>query len=429
MNPTQNDKQTSLPANNQRPKLIAMYFPQLHAIPENDTWWGKGFTDWDNVKKAKPQFEGHYQPRVPLGDNYYDQSKQETLRWQIDLAKTHNIYGFCHYHYWFDGKQLLETPTNLIMENKEFDFPFCLSWANETWSRRWDAQEHQVLIKQTHPPTKDSWKRHYDYLIRAWKDPRAIKVDGKPMFVIYRPQRIDKINDMLAYWRELALGDGLPGLYFIYQMQYELQREVRLESLESFDAAFQFQPFEAIYSPAYHKTSLIYKTFKLLPDDKQDIYRNFRARFYKSFTFTFNKTSIHQSVLFKFYTLLSEHVQNRLHSFKASYVKNLTFHDYDTIWKLITEIRTDEKLTIYPGAFVDWDNSARYKKRATLFKGASPQSFEKWFSTLVATMPQRNLPENFIFLNAWNEWSEGTYLEPDEKFGHQYIQAIKKVLG
>lgn len=367
-----------------------MYFPQLHAIPENDTWWGKGFTDWDSVKTAKPQFEGHYQPRIPLENNYYDQSKLETLRWQIYLAKAHGIYGFCHYHYWFDGKQLLETPTNLMMENKDIDFPFCLSWANETWSKRWDGKDHHILIQQTHTPTKESWKKHYDYLIKAWKDPRAIKVDGKPVFVIYRPQRIERINDMLAYWRELAIKDGLPGLYLIFQKQYELPIKA---CLDSFDAAFQFQPFEALYSPA------------------------------------FDKSSIRHSFMFKFFRILPEYLQDIFRSLRTSYFKNLTFHNYDAVWKQIIEIRPDEKLTTYPGAFVDWDNAARYKNRATIFKGASPQSFEKWFSSLVDTMPQRNLPENFIFLNAWNEWSEGTYLEPDEKYGYQYIEAVKRVLG
>jgi hypothetical protein len=314
MHLSKNDQQATLPTENQQAKLIAMYFPQLHAIPENDTWWGKGFTDWNNVTAATPQFEGHYQPRVPLGNNYYDQSKLETLRWQIDLAKAHGIYGFCHYHYWFDGKQLLETPTNLIMENKDIDFPFCLSWANETWSRRWDGRDHHILIQQTHPPIKESWKKHYDYLIKAWKDPRAIKVDGKPVFVIYRPQRIERINDMLAYWRELAVNDGLPGVYYIFQKQYELSTKA---CLDSFDAAFQFQPFEALYSP------------------------------------TFDKSSIRHSFMFKFFRILPEYLQDIFRGLRTSYFKNLTFHDYDAVWKQIVEIRPDEKLTTYPGAFVD----------------------------------------------------------------------------
>lgn len=371
-------------------KLIAMFFTQLHAIPENDEWWGKGFTDWENVKSASPQYDGHYQPRIPLNKNYYDQSQLETLRWQIDLAKQYGVYGFCHYHYWFDGKQLLETPTNLIMANKDIDFPFCLSWANETWSRRWDGRNSHILIQQTHPPTRVSWKRHYDYLIKAWTDPRAIKVDGKPVFVIYRPQYIDKIDEMLAFWRELAQQDGLPGLYFIFQKQGELFNS---KCVKSFDALFQFQPFEAINSPTY------------------------------------DKDSIKHSRLFKLVRGLPERYQDMLRDIRAKFVKELTFHDYDTAWRQVVAIRPDQKLTTFPGAFMDWDNTARYKNRATIYQGASPESFHKWFPRLVDTMPQRNLPENFIFLNAWNEWSEGAYLEPDERYGYQYLEAVKKVLA
>ncbi|NOT66644.1 MAG: glycoside hydrolase family 99-like domain-containing protein [Methylotenera sp.] len=371
-------------------KLIAMYFPQLHAIPENDAWWGEGFTDWNNVKSASPQYDGHYQPRVPLDNNYYDQSKIETLRWQISLAKEYGLYGFCHYHYWFDGKQLLETPTNLIMDNKDIDFPFCLSWANETWSKRWDGRGYHILIEQTHIPTKECWKAHYDYLIRAWTDPRAIKVDGKPVFVIYRPQRIDKIDEMLAFWRELALKDGLSGLYFIFQKQGELHNN---RCLNSFDAVFQFQPQEAVNSPSY------------------------------------NKNSIRHSALFKVIQNLPERYQDMLRLLRAKFVRELTFHDYDEAWKKVIEIRTDQKLTTFPGAYVDWDNTPRYKKRATIFSEATPEKFNKWLSQLVETMPQRNLPENFIFLNAWNEWAEGAYLEPDERYGYAYLEAVKRAVS
>ncbi|MFZ5524808.1 MAG: glycoside hydrolase family 99-like domain-containing protein [Pseudomonadota bacterium] len=380
---------TSVPSRPHDVKLIAMYFPQLHAIPENDEWWGKGFTDWNNVRSAVPMYEGHYQPRVPLDENYYDQSRLETLRRQIDLAKRYGVHGFCHYHYWFDGKQLLETPTNLVMANKDIDFPFCLSWANETWTKRWDARDHHILIQQTHPPARESWKKHYDYLIKAWTDPRAIKVDGKPVFVIYRPQRIEKIDEMLAYWRELAQQDGLPGLYFIFQKQYELANR---NCLNSFDALFQFQPFEAINSPA------------------------------------FDKKSIKHTLLFKLVRSLPERYQNMLRGVREAFIKELTFHDYNAIWQKITEIHPDQNLTTYPGAFVDWDNTARYKKRATIFRGASPEAFGRGLARLVDTMPQRNLPENFIFLNAWNEWSECAYLEPDERYGHQYLEVVKRVL-
>lgn len=370
-------------------KLIAMYFPQFHAIPENDEWWGKGFTDWVNVRSATPQFAGHNQPRVPLNNNYYDQSEIETIRWQVDLAKRHGLFGFCHYHYWFDGKQMLETPTNLWIDNKDIDFPFCLSWANETWSRRWDGRDHHILVQQTHPPAKERWKKHFDYLIKAWMDTRSIKVDGKPVFVIYRPHRIEKIAQMLEYWRELALQAGLPGLYIMAQKQYEFPNK---ECISAFDGVFQFQPFEAIYSPS------------------------------------FDIKSIKHSPLFKLVRKLPERAQDMMRGVRAKFVKELTFHDYESVWQQIIQLRAEGNLDTYPGAFIDWDNASRYKRRATIFEGATPEVFQKWFGKLVETMPERHLPENFIFLNAWNEWSEGTYLEPDDRHGYKYLEAVRAVL-
>ncbi len=370
-------------------KLIAMYFPQLHAIPENDGWWGAGFTDWVNVRKARPQFEGHNQPRIPLDNHYYDQSQMETLRWQVDLAKSHGVYGFCHYHYWFDGKQLLETPTNLMLQNKELDLPFCLSWANETWSRRWDASDYHVLIKQTHPAEKSRWKLHFDYLLKAWSDDRAIKVDGKPVFVIYRPQHISHIDDMLDYWRELAVGAGLNGLYFLVQKNWEFPRR---DYLKGFDAIFQFQPFEAMYSPFFENSPIKHRQ------------------------------------LAKLFHLLPESVQSLGRAVYAKLNQRLEHWDYDEVWNQMIQIHNDPELTTYPGVFVDWDNTARYGNRARVFKDASPERFEPWFARLVDSMEKRNLPENFMFLNAWNEWAEGAYLEPDEKNGYGYLQAIERQL-
>jgi len=371
-------------------KVVALYFTQLHAIPENNEWWGEGFTDWENVKKAKSLFEGHNQPRIPLNSNYYDQSRVDVIRSQIELAKAYGIYGFCHYHYWFDGKQLLETPTNLFLQNTDIDFPFCLSWANETWSKRWDGRDHDILIKQTHPPLKQRWKLHFDYLIRAWRDERAICVDSKPIFIIYRPHNIPEIENMLEYWRELAVEHGLKGLYFIFQKQYELPKR---DCLKSFDATFQFQPFEAIHSP------------------------------------DLDSNSIRQSKWFKMVRALPVGIEDILKSIYCLFVKGLTFYDYDSVWKEIVKVRQDTELITFPGAFVDWDNSARYNNRATIFRGVSPEKFEYWLGKLVQSMPEREIPEPFIFLNAWNEWAECTYLEPDERYAFDYLEAVKRVLA
>jgi len=379
-------------SDSKRVKLLAFYFPQFHAIPENDEWWGKGFTDWVNVRKAKPLFPGHYQPRVPLDGNYYDQSRKETLAWQIDLAKRYGLHGFCHYHYWFDGKQLLETPTNLVMASRELDFPFCLAWANETWSRRWDGRDHHILQEQTHKPDKAIWQRHFDYLLRAWSDDRAIKVDGKPMFLVYRAHRIEKLGEMFDFWRELAHRRGLPGLYFATIKQYEFPVP---EVLRHFDAVVQFQPFEALYSPDYpvppvlESSAAVRVARKVLPDKMQDVLRAMR------------------------YQLLPRQ----------------TFYDYEEVWRQIMKVEREGGIAAFPGAFVDWDNTARYKKRARIFRGASPERFEYWFRQLVQRTAERPAPEHFIFMNAWNEWAESTYLEPDERHGYRYLEAVQRCLA
>ena len=373
-------------------KLIALYFPQLHAIPENDTWWGKGFTDWVNVRKAKPQFDGHNQPRVPLDDRYYDQSQMETLAWQIGLAKQYGVHGFCHYHYWFDGKQLLETPTNLMLDNKKLDFPFCLAWANETWSRRWDGLEHHILQEQTHQPDKAMWERHFNYLYRAWSDERAIKIDGKPVFLIYRPHRIEKIDEMFDCWRNLAQQRGLPGLYFVAMKQYEYPMP---EVLAYFDASMHFQPFEALYSPDFD-------------NDKPAILPEFLMRMLRR---------------------LPEPVMAFLRAVRDTRGPALTFYDYEKVWGHMLKVERDGGLPTFPGAFVDWDNTARYGNRARIFKGASPERFSYWFKRLVQVTAQRPANERMIFLNAWNEWAEGTYLEPDSRHGYRYLEAVKDGLA
>ena len=373
-------------------KLVALYFPQLHTIPENDEWWGKGFTDWVNVRKAKPQFDGHNQPRVPLDDRYYDQSQMETLAWQIGLAKQYGVHGFCHYHYWFDGKQLLETPTNLMLDNKKLDFPFCLAWANETWSRRWVGLEHHILQEQTHRPDNAMWERHFNYLYRAWSDERAIKIDGRPVFLIYRPHRIENIGEMFECWRNLARQRGLPGLYFVAMKQYEYPMP---EVLAYFDASMHFQPFEALYSPDFD-------------NDKRAILPEFIMRVLRR---------------------LPEPVMAFLRAVRDTRVPALTFYDYEKVWSHMLKVERDGGLPTFPGAFVDWDNTARYGNRARLFNGASPERFAHWFKRLVQVTAQRPANERTIFLNAWNEWAEGTYLEPDARHGYRCLEAVRDGLA
>ena len=197
-------------------KIIAFYLPQFHEIPENNKWWGKGFTEWVNVKKARPLFENHNQPRVPLNKNYYNLLDEKTQKEQVKLANDYGLYGFCFYHYWFDGKLLLEKPVEKFLKNKSLDTHFCICWANEHWTNAWANKEAKVLIEQKYGNKKE-WKDHFDYLLNFFKDDRYIKENNKPLLVIYRPELIDCLKEMLEFWDEEAKKHGFAGLDFAYQ--------------------------------------------------------------------------------------------------------------------------------------------------------------------------------------------------------------------
>ena len=219
-------------------KVIAWYLPQFHEIPENNEWWGTGFTEWVNVKKAKPLEEGHNQPRIPLNDRYYDLSDVSVQKWQIETAKKYGVYGFCMHHYWFDGKLLLEKPIEQYLKNKGLDFPFCICWANEHWTNRWIAGNEKILIEQKYGNKKE-WKDHFEYLLPFFRDERYIRIDGKPFMVIYRPELIDCINEMLDYWQKLAKMSGLPGITFAYQgMKWDFVKN-KDDSRFSYDIEYQ----------------------------------------------------------------------------------------------------------------------------------------------------------------------------------------------
>ena len=192
-------------------KIIAFYLPQFHNIPENDEWWGDGFTEWTNVKAATPIYEGHHQPKVPLNKNYYDLLNDDVKIWQANIAKENGIYGFCYYHYWFNGKMLLEKPMEQMLKNPKIDIPFCVCWANEPWTKNWVNQEKVVLIPQKYGDKKE-WKEHFDYFLPFFKDPRYMKENNCPIFIIYRPAVMSCVSEMMEYWKELAIQDGFNGL-------------------------------------------------------------------------------------------------------------------------------------------------------------------------------------------------------------------------
>lgn len=378
-------------------KVIAFYLPQYHCIPENDKWWGKGFTEWTNTKKAKPLFEGHYQPKTPLNKNYYNLLEKGVMEKQAKLARENGIYGFCYYHYWFkDGKKLLEKPIEAMLKNKEVDIPFCLCWANENWSKRWDGGKNEVIIEQDYGDEKE-WELHFLYLLEFFKDPRYIKIDGKPVFVIYKPQLIPKVSKMMNYFRKRALQCGLKGISFLCQHpSWILDKRY---NPNYFDYIIKFEPF------------FTYSTINRNVDLNQYSLKN---RFWN----LINENNILLQILD---TL--KNIRDKTQKSLKNDQSFLQVKDYDEYWNYILANRISNKKLIQ-GAFTDWDNTAR-KTNGMLFKGGSPEKFEKYFQKLVNTNKSK---DSIIFINAWNEWAEGAYLEPDEKYGYSYLESVSRAV-
>ena len=349
-------------------KVLAINLPAYHQIPENDKWWGEGFTEWDNVKNGKPLFSGHYQPIKPLHNNYYNLTNLNDLKKQRTLAKKYGIYGFIYYHYWFgEGRQLFEKPLEMIKDQIQDDFPYCLCWANETWKTTWHGLEPKTLIEQKYPGFED-WKSHYNYLREYFKDSRYIKIDNKPILFIYKPNEIPKYDQMIECLNEWAISDGFDGVYII---EYISAKNKMLHSSKS-DAVFEFEP--------------LYTTF-----------------------FDISKINLFKRFLCK--------------KFKMT-----DYQPFDKLWKYINKrTRTYKGKTIFKGCFSGWDNSARKGKESMVVKGKTPEKFEKYFREFV-TRNRKDASTEFCVINAWNEWSEGAYLEPDSRDKYKYLEIIKEII-
>lgn len=367
--------------------IFAFYLPQFHAIPENDRAWGKGFTEWTNVKKAEPLFEGHYQPRVPaLG--YYNLLDPQVMRDQASLAKAYGVTAFCYYHYWFkDGKKLLEKPLEAMLKDKKVDMPFIFCWANENWSKRWDGGNSEIICKQDYGNESD-WAKHFDYLLEFFKDERYVKVEGKPILIIYKPDEIPNLKPMLAFFRSSAKENGFPDLfiglqYFCPEFVIGPKRKVAL-----FDFSVNFEPIHTFTRPAGEsnaKTLLKRSIRKTFPD---------------------------------FYAWLGKMKRK-----KNKTGSSLRIYNYEEVAN--DSLKNAKRLPggVAFGAFCGWDNTPRNKNGAAI-KGASPELFESYLKNLIALNRDQRRPLRWIFINAWNEWGEGAYLEPDEKFGYGYLEAV-----
>jgi len=341
-------------------RLIAFNLPQFHAIPENDRWWGQGFTDWTNVKKAKPLFPGHYQPHVPADDlGYYDMSEAKTRDVQAELAKQAGISGFCYFHYWFNGKLLLEKPLHDILDSGKPDFPFSLCWANEPWTRAWDARSGEILMDQEY--SEQDHVAHMDYLTRFFKDPRYIRIDGKPLFLVYRSKKIPNLQRTLEIWREQARKNGVGELYLCRVESYLEEHDD--PTAVGFDAAIEFQPDWTNLGDRHVS----------LPHGGAAVY---------------------------------------------SYV--------DVVVNMLA--KADPAYLRFPCVTPSWDNTARKKNEAVIVKGSTPELYKLWLMMAVHKVRSKKAGEKIIFVNAWNEWGEGNHLEPDKKFGMQYIEATREAL-
>lgn len=356
-------------------RLIAINLPQFHPFKENDEWWGKGFTEWTNVVNAKPRFRGHYQPQLPTDTGFYDLRLPESRQMQADMAKQYGIYGFCYYHYWFNGKQLMERPVNEIISSGEPDFPFMICWANENWTRSWNGEQENILIKQNYSEEDDA--AHIDYLCKNYfSDPRYIRVHGRPFFVIYRPDLIPNIKKTIETWRKVAQKNGI-ALYLGFMRAEKNSREFYIEA--GFDVSIDFQPN--------------FKTGKKWWLDYRAWVDAIRFKLLR-------KTKPIMPVLYDY----------------AKYVKYACSH----------VLRNHKS---YPCIFPGWDNSPRrVKKSFTAIIHSTPNKYGEWLRFLLDNFRPYSDEENFIFINAWNEWAEGNHLEPDQKWGRAYLDETKKQL-
>jgi len=340
-------------------RLITFYLPQYHPVPENDEWWGKGFTEWRNVVKATPLFDGHYQPHLPADLGFYDLRIPEVRQAQADLAREYGIYGFCYYHFWFNGKRFLDRPFREVLESGQPDFPFCLCWANENLTRAWDGLDRDVLLKQHYGPEDD--KAHIRALFPAFRDERYIRVNGKPLYLVYRTELFPHPKETAEIWREEAMKAGIGEIY-LAKME-GLHPEGTPEST-GFDCAIEFAPDWRQSGPRQLED--------MVPDNK--------------------------------------------------------VYSYDALMHNMLK-KEDPEYRRYRCCMPSWDNTARRKTAAAIYKDATPEKYREWLSQLITQLPaDRPDDERMVFINAWNEWAEGCHLEPCEKWEHAYLKATREAL-
>jgi glycosyl transferase family WbsX len=345
-------------------RLIAFYLPQYHSIPENDQWWGKGFTEWTNAAKAKPMFRGHYQPHIPADLGFYDLRVPETRLAQAQMARGHGIEAFCYYHYWFGGRRLLERPFNEVLKSGEPDFPFCLCWANATWSGIWHGNPHRILMEQTYPGTAD-YEMHFRELLPAFTDKRYLRVDDKPLFIIYKPKDVPNVHQVARLFREMADRAGLPGIYLVGVSHHD-----------GWDP--NSNGFDAV-------------VVQNLPGLKGEV--SWRHPFLK--------------------------LKRRLRQ------DRLTIYQYEDLLPNFVPRKTRE-LEQLPCLIPSWDNTPRSGMNGLVMEGSTPELFRHSVRQALENVAGKPPEHRLVFLKSWNEWAEGNHMEPDLRFGHGYLEVLRE---
>ncbi|KXH83006.1 glycosyltransferase WbsX family protein [Chryseobacterium kwangjuense] len=351
-------------------RTIAFYLPQFYPIPENDEWWEKGFTEWTNVTKAKPLFPGHHQPNLPSELGFYDLRVPEVREDQAKLAKDHGIEGFCYWHYWFgNGKRILEKVFKEVVESKKPDFPFCVAWANETWKGVWHGLDNQILAEQTYPGVED-YTAHFYELLPAFKDSRYIRVNNKPLFVIYKAFDIPDVKAFLDLWTQLAKENGLEGIYFVGHL-------------------FDFRRYQEMLDLGLDAVNVV-------------------------------RMNEVQRQLPKPSLTLKEKLEYKL----KKYATDIPRYEYKDAIKVLLGEESRNK-DVSPTLFPNWDHSPRSKGKTLVLHDSNPALFREHVKYALDLVKDKPEEERIIFIKSWNEWAEGNYMEPDRRYGRQYLEVFK----
>lgn len=353
-------------------RAIALYLPQFHPIPENDLWWGRGFTEWTNTAKAKPLFRGHYQPHIPSELGFYDLRVPETRQDQASLALSAGIEGFCYYHYWFAGRRILERPFSEILETGKPDYPFCLCWANETWTGIWHGAPDRILIEQTYPG-EDDYKNHFNALLPGFRDTRYMRVDGKPIFLVYKPQKLPNAHLFTTLWRKLAAAAGLDDIFFVGVCNSPPWDPIS----NGFDAKVMVPLL--LSRPWISRRRLI-----AWASQKLEVMRGLPT------------TYPYESMMNAYASSLQMEVN-----------------------------RSEKKHETFPCVIHEWDNTPRSGTNGVVLTNPSPALYREHFRSAKDILANRPRDHRLLFLKSWNEWAEGNHLEPDIKNGRVWLDVVR----